>query len=190
MICAYGHDEQTDIRSLSERLTAESRADRFSQKPSMIWFTGRPGSAKIVVARSLEKKLFQSGHLPYVLDPARIPETDRHATGKGLDSVINYADVILDSGVIVISAFTLPTEEDRSRVKEKFGAEQVLEIHSRADIKTCRARLEGLGRNPENALLEYTDPVNPDYVVNANELNLSKELDAIMSLLLKKGFIK
>ena len=73
LVSAYGHDEQTDIRSLSERITSEERAQRFSQTPSVVWLTGRPGAAKIVVARALEKKLFQNGYLPYVWTPAECP---------------------------------------------------------------------------------------------------------------------
>ncbi len=189
MVSLCGHNEQTDIRSLSEKLTSEERAKRFSQKPSVVWLTGRPGSAKIVIARSLERRLFESGHFPYVLDPDRIPHTHRHATGKGLDAVINYADIMLDSGAIVISAFTSPKPEDRQRVKEKFGAENVLEIYAHSDLETCKSRLEGLGRNPEDASVDYVKPSDSDYVLNAQTLNLNQELNHIMALLKKRGFI-
>ena len=189
MVSLCGHNEQTDIRSLSEKLTSGERAKRFSQKPSVVWFTGRPGSAKIVIARALEKRLFESGHFPYVLDPDRIPHAHRHATGKGLYAVLDYADVMLDSGAIVISAFTSPSTEDRQRVKEKFGAENILEIYAHSDLETCKSRLEGLGRNPENALVDYVKPSAPDYVLNAQDLDLEGELTQLLTLLKKKGFI-
>ena len=43
MISGFDFDEQQDLKILAQGLKAEERAQHFGQKPSVIWFTGRPG---------------------------------------------------------------------------------------------------------------------------------------------------
>ena len=189
MISGYEFDEQPDILTLSRRLTPEDRARHFSQKPVVIWFTGRPGSAKIIVSRALEKRLFEAGHLAYVLDPERVPHADRHATGKRLESILDYAEIMLDSGAITISAFTSPKPEDRRRVREKFGKENVIEIFSKVSMEVAKNRLAGLNRNPNNAELEYIDPKEWDIFIDSDHLHIQKAVDQILALLKQRSFI-
>ncbi|HVH97906.1 MAG TPA: sulfate adenylyltransferase subunit CysN, partial [Enhygromyxa sp.] len=56
MIRGHGEDYQDDGRAVARALVSTERGARFNQKPAVLWMTGRSGTGKIVVARSLERR--------------------------------------------------------------------------------------------------------------------------------------
>ena len=70
----------TNITWHSGAVTSADREKMLDQKGAVIWFTGLSGSGKSTLAHAVEEKLFQSGHLSYVLDGDNI----RHGLNKNL----------------------------------------------------------------------------------------------------------
>ncbi|NVB39806.1 bifunctional sulfate adenylyltransferase subunit 1/adenylylsulfate kinase [Pseudenhygromyxa sp. WMMC2535] len=191
MIRGHGEDYQDDGRAVAAALSAEERAARFRQKPAVLWMTGRAGTGKIVVARSLERRLFDAGHQAYVFDPRRISRVERQAQGKALDFLIDAAELAADSGMLVIVAFTSPARSDRDRARERLGERfEFIEAFFDAELPTCRSRLEALGRDPEEASYAYEPPDDPDVMVDGDELDIEREVDRLMRALERRGIIE
>ncbi|EDM74009.1 sulfate adenylyltransferase, large subunit [Plesiocystis pacifica SIR-1] len=190
MIRSHGEDYQDDGRAVAAALTAEERAARSNQKPAVLWMTGRSGTGKIVVARALERRLFDAGHQAYVFDPRRITKIERQAQGKALDFVIDAAELAADAGMIVIVAFTSPARSDRDRARERLADRfEFVEAFFDAELPTCRSRLEALGRDPEEASYAYEPPDDPDIMIDGDELDIEAEVDRLMRSLERRGLI-
>jgi bifunctional enzyme CysN/CysC len=191
MICGHGEDYQDDGRAVARALVANERAVRFNQKPAVLWMTGRSGTGKIVVARALERRLFDAGHMAYVFDPRGLTRIDRHAQAKAFQGLINAADLMADAGMIVIVTYTSPARMDRARARERFADRcTFIEVFFDADLASCRSRLEALGRDPDEASLAYEPPDDPDVMVNGDELDIEREVDRLVRALERRGVLK
>ncbi len=190
MIRGHGEDYQNDGRVVANAVTAEERAARFAQKPAVLWLTGRSGTGKIVVARSLERRLFDSGHMAYVIDPIQFDRVQRQAQAKDFTPLIHTAEVAAQAGMIVIVAYTSPSRADRERARkrliERFA---FMEVFFDAELPTCCSRLEALGREPDEASLAYEPPSDPDLMIDGDELVIDREVDRIIRALERRGVI-
>ena len=198
MITAFPDREANsdDLQTWSRGIPAEDRAKRFGQIPCIIWITGRHGVGKMLIAHSLERRLYEGGHLPWVLDPYRLPNAKIPAIGKDLDPILNQVDILLDMGLIAISACTTPTRADRLRSKahvhNKLHEQAYMEIHLDASEAVCAKRLEDDGREGSLAHVPYEEPEHPDLVIDANELSaqaIDAAVDKILGMLSEKGVI-
>ena len=131
-----------------------------------------------------------------MLDPYRLPNAKIPAIGKDLDPILNQVDILLDMGLIAISACTTPTRADRLRSKahvhNKLHEQAYVEIHLDASEEVCAKRLEDDGREGKLAHVPYEEPEDPDLIIDANDLNaqsIDKAIDDILSLLDQKGII-
>jgi len=70
----------TNITWHEGMVSAEDREKLLKQKGVVIWLTGLSGAGKSTIARELEKRLYDMGHLCYVLDGDNI----RHGLNKNL----------------------------------------------------------------------------------------------------------
>ena len=82
MVCGADSGEDIDLEELTA-ISASERSQRFNQEPSVVWITGRHGVGKMPVAHLLERRLFDAGHLPYVIDPSRQNLENIPAKGAG-----------------------------------------------------------------------------------------------------------
>jgi bifunctional enzyme CysN/CysC len=191
MIRAHGEDYQDDGRAVARALVPAERAARFNQKPAVLWMTGRSGTGKIVVARALERRLFDAGHMAYVLDPRLLTRIDRHAQAKPFQGLIDAVELLADAGMIAIITYTSPARMDRSRARERFVERcAFLEVFFDADLASCRSRLEALGRDPDEASLAYEPPDDPDVMIDGNELDIEREVDRLVRALERRGVLK
>ena len=104
-------------------MSKEVRQKMLGQKPVIIWFTGLSGSGKSTLSHGLEQKLLESGLVAYVLDGDNVRQglnKDLDFSDKGREENIRriseVAKLMLDAGLIVISAFISPFEKDREFV--------------------------------------------------------------------------
>ena len=104
-----------------------ARAQLKHQTPKVIWFTGLSGSGKSTIANLVEKHLHQLGMHTYLLDGDNI----RHDLNKDLgftdqDRVENIrriaevAKLMVDAGLIVLTAFISPFRSERQMAREIF----------------------------------------------------------------------
>jgi bifunctional enzyme CysN/CysC len=191
MIRAHGEDYQDDGRAIARALVAAERGARYNQKPAVIWMTGRSGTGKIVVARALERRLFDAGHMTYVLDPQQLGRIDRQAQAKQFKPLVDAAELLTDAGLIVIVAYTSPARIDRQRARERLAEHTTfVEAFFDAELATCRSRLEALGRDPDEASLAYEAPDDPDIMIDGDELDIEREVDRLVRALERRGVLR
>jgi bifunctional enzyme CysN/CysC len=191
MIHSHGEDYQDDGRAVARALVSAERGSRYNQKPAVIWMTGRSGTGKIVVARALERRLFDAGHMAYVLDPRQLARVDRQAQAKQFQPLIDAAELLADAGLIVIVAYPSPARIDRQRARERLGEKATyLEAFFDAELPTCRSRLEALGRDPDEASLAYEPPDDPDVMIDGDELDIEREVDRLVKSLERRGVLR
>jgi len=128
-------------------ISREDRQRQYGHKSACIWFTGLSGSGKSTIARKLEEKLFERGVKTYVLDGDNV----RHGLNSNLgfsheDRTENIrrigevAKLLVDAGLIVMTAFISPFREDRRNVRNLMKEGEFIEIFIDATIETCEER--------------------------------------------------
>lgn len=133
-------------RESSDVLPGE-RARRRGHRGRIVWLTGLPASGKSTLARALERALFDRGAAVVVLDGDNLrrglsadlgftPE-DRHTNIRRAGHV---AQLLHESGLIVICALVSPYRADRDHVRDLVGRADFVEVWLDAPIELVTAR--------------------------------------------------
>lgn len=180
------------------------RSDRISQqghKPLVIWFTGLSGSGKSTVASALEKKLHDHGIRTYILDGDNI----RSGLNKGLGfsdedrkenirRIGEVAKLFVDAGVVVLSAFISPFEEERALVKNTVGEAHYFEVFVDTPIEVCEQRdVKGLYAKARKGEIKnftgidspFERPQNPHLIVQTHQETLEDSVEKIYQQIIK-----
>jgi adenylylsulfate kinase len=166
------------------------------QKAQLIWFTGLSGAGKSTLAIALEKNLFDRGFKTYLLDGDNVRQGlnkdlsfDDAARVENIRRVSEVAKLMIDSGVIVLSAFITPFHEDRERVKNLVGASHYIEVFAEAPLEVCEQRdVKGIYKKARNGEIKnftgidspYEIPVNPDIIIATNELSIEESVEKLL----------
>ena len=123
------------------------RSAQKNQKAKVVWLTGLSGSGKSTIANALEKRLFAQGVHSYVLDGDNLrmglnmdlgfTSTDR---AENVRRVSEVAKLMVDAGLVVISALVSPFEVDRQRAKSIFEDGEFIEVFVDTPVEVCRSR--------------------------------------------------
>ena len=117
------------------------------QEPLLVWLTGLSGSGKTTLGMRLDHYLFHQGYKSFLLDGDNIrmglnkdlgfSEDDRR---ENLRRISEVAKLMLDSGLIVISAFISPYQSERDAVKAVVGENRFVEVYVDCPIHVCEQR--------------------------------------------------
>jgi adenylylsulfate kinase len=187
------------------QVTRIERNDKFRHCSFVIWFTGLSGSGKSTLSQALEKYLFNHGCHPYVIDGDNIRHglcadlsfspKDRH---ENIRRVSEVSKLMIDAGLIVLTAFISPYEKDRTLAKKLIGDENFLEIFCNASLEVCEKRdVKGLYKKAREGLISnftginapYEIPINPDLSINTFSLSVDESVNLIIQLLKDHHFI-
>lgn len=158
------------------------REDLKGHKGKVIWFTGLSGSGKSTLANALDRALHKAGKHTYILDGDNI----RHGLNRDLgfsdadrvENIRRIAEVsklMLDAGLIVITAFISPFKRERDMAKALIGADNFLEVYVSTPLQVCEQRdVKGLykkaraGEIPNMTGINsaYEQPDMPDYTAD------------------------
>ena len=125
----------------------QSRAEQKGQKPLVIWFTGLSGAGKSTLAGALEQALAAAGKHTYLLDGDNV----RHglcgdlgfgdaARQENIRRVGEVAKLMVDAGLIVLTAFTSPFRAERELVRNLVGEGEFVEVFVDAPLSVCEER--------------------------------------------------
>ncbi len=190
----------TNVKWQETDITKEIRENQKDQKAKTLWFTGLSGSGKSTLANAVEKKLVALGKHTMLLDGDNV----RHGLNKNLgfsetDRVENIrrvsevAKLMNDAGLIVLTSFISPFEQDREEAKRIIG-DDYIEIFVSTPLEVCEQRdVKGLYKKARNGEIPnftginspYEEPKNADLVINTNEVELDKAVDIILDYFLK-----
>ena len=182
-------------------VTQGQRFARNGHKGAVIWLTGLSGAGKSTIAAGLDRELFNLGIQTYILDGDNI----RHGLNSNLgfspeDRVENIrrvaetAKLLADAGIVVITAFISPYQNDRRRARAiacEAGLE-FFEIHVAAPLEVCEQRdTKGLYKRARSGEIQdftgigapYEAPENPEVRVATDKLNLEESIAHILEFL-------
>ena len=190
-----------NIHWQSMDITKEQRAIQKSQSPKIIWFTGLSGSGKSSIANILEKKLHSMGHHTIILDGDNI----RHGLNKDLgfteaDRVENIrrvgevAKLMVESGLICITAFISPFESERRMIRSLVSEEEFIEIYVDTPLEICEKRdVKGLYAKARSGQLPnftgisspFEAPQNPEIRIDTTKVSAELAADTVINFLTK-----
>lgn len=172
-------------RGVIDRSTRERRNGHGS---AVVWFTGLSGAGKSTIAHAVEERLHAMGCQSYVLDGDNVRHglcadlgfsmSDRH---ENIRRVGEVAKLMVDAGLIVLTAFISPLRADRDRVRGMLEPHEFLEVYVRCPIEVCEARdVKGLYRRARaGEIPEFTGVSSPYEEPTQNELTLDTHLSGI-----------
>jgi adenylylsulfate kinase len=165
----------------------------------MIWFTGLSGSGKSTIAVQLEAQLHALGYKTYLLDGDNIRSglnKDLSFTDGGrIENIRRIGEVsklMLDSGIIVLSAFISPFKADRAQVKEIVGAENYIEVFVDTPLEVCEQRdVKGLYKKARAGEIKnftgidspYEKPEKADVVIATHQMSVDDSLDLLLKFI-------
>ena len=143
----FGLRRATNVHWQAVDVDKDSRSEQKRQKPVVLWFTGLSASGKSTVANLIEKKLQVLGNHTYLLDGDNV----RHGLNRDLgfveaDRVENIrrvgevAKLMVDAGLIVLTAFISPFKQERQMVRELMEDSEFVEIFVDTPIEICEQR--------------------------------------------------
>jgi len=176
----------SNIHKQSYELTKAERSKSKGQKAQVLWLTGLSGSGKSTIANALEKKLFSLGMHAFVLDGDNLrlglnkdlgfTKEDR---AENVRRVAEVAKLLVDAGLIVITALVSPFEQDRAQAKSIFEAGEFKEIFVDTPLEICIQRdPKGLYKKAANGEIPNFTGVGQDYEIPMNpDITLSGTVD-------------
>lgn len=189
----------------SHSVDRSMRSKMKNQKPCILWFTGLSGSGKSVVAGAVEQILFQEGKHTYLMDGDNVrhglcgdlafSEIDRN---ENIRRVGEVANLMVDAGLIVLTAFISPFKENRQVVRDMLKEGEFIEVYIDTPIEECEKRdPKGLYKKARAGEIKdftgidspYEPPVNPDIrIVNYN-ISVDDAANQVIKFLDELGYL-
>ena len=187
------HWQPTDI-------TRAEHARLKNQTPRVLWFTGLSGAGKSTIANEVEKRLNLMNRHTFLLDGDNV----RHGLNKDLgfteaDRIENIrrvgevAKLMVDAGLIVLTAFISPFRAERDMVRQMIPAGEFVEIYVDTPLAVAEQRdVKGLYKKARAGELKnftgidspYEPPEVPEIRVNTAEMSAEEAADYIIQQLL------
>ena len=128
-------------------VTRTEREQQHGHRAVVLWFTGLSGSGKSTVAGALEQALHRLGVSTYLLDGDNV----RHGLCRDLGfsdddrkenirRVGEVAKLMVDAGLVVLTAFISPHRAERQMVRDLLGDGQFIEVFVDTPLAVCEAR--------------------------------------------------
>ena len=179
--------------------TAISREDHArlkNQTPKVLWFTGLSGSGKSTIANAVEQRLNLMNRHTFLLDGDNV----RHGLNKDLgfteaDRIENIrrvgevAKLMVDAGLVVLTAFISPFRAERQMVRKMLGEGEFIEIFVDTPLEVAEQRdVKGLYKKARSGELKnftgidspYEEPQQAEIRVNTVEMTVDEAAEHIV----------
>jgi bifunctional enzyme CysN/CysC len=117
------------------------------QRPCLVWLTGLSGAGKSTIARLLERKLHDLGRHTYVLDGDNVRKGLNKDLGftdadrvENIRRVAEVSKLMVDAGLIVITAFISPFESERRMARDLLEHDEFIEVFVDTPLAVAEAR--------------------------------------------------
>jgi len=189
----------------NHHVSREQRASLKKQKPCILWFTGLSGSGKSTVANAVENQLVSLQKHTYLLDGDNIrmglnrdlsfSEKDRIENIRRIGEV---SKLFVDAGIMVITAFISPFQQDRDSIRELVEDGEFIEVFIDTPLEICESRdPKGLykkaraGEIPNFTGISspYEVPANPEIHIKTDDMTLEECVLKVVSYLKDKGYL-
>jgi len=186
-------------------VTRERRAAANGHRSVILWFTGLSGAGKSSLAHAVEEQLYQLGIRTFVFDGDNVrhglcsdlgfSDADRE---ENIRRIGEMAKLIIEAGVIALTAFISPFRADRNRVRALAGDGDFIEVYCRASVDVCESRdVKGLYARARAGEIShftgisspYEEPEHPELIVDTGSKSLDECVDQVLAYLCEAGII-
>jgi bifunctional enzyme CysN/CysC len=162
-----------NIHWQATEIDKDARARQNGHRPCVLWMTGLSGSGKSTIANIVERELHALGARTYLLDGDNV----RHGLNKDLgftaaDRVENIrrvgevARLMVDAGLIVITAFISPFRSERRLARSMFEDREFVEIFVDTPLAIIEKRdPKGLYRKARRGELKNFTGIDSPYEI-------------------------
>jgi adenylylsulfate kinase len=185
-----------NIHPVFDRILARGDKEaKLRQRAGVVWLYGLPGSGKSTLAAALERRLQAEGFTTHLLDGDNVrtglnrdlgfSEADRT---ENIRRVAEVSKMLVQAGIIVISAFITPTRALRELARGIIGPNDFLEVYVEAARETCARRdpkglYAGAGRGEIKQFTghdaAFEPPERADLVVNTDRASVEESLERL-----------
>jgi len=157
------------------------------------------GSGKSTIANALEKALHAEGRRTYILDGDNVRQGLNKDLGftdadrvENIRRVAEVAKLMMDAGLIVMTAFISPFRAERQMARELIGADNFIEVFVDTPLAVCEQRdPKGLYKKARSGQLPnmtginspYEAPLSPELVVDTAQRGVEAALEDINRVL-------
>ena len=118
-----------------------------NQTPFVLWFTGLSGAGKTTLSCMMDVLLYEMGMHTFLLDGDNVR--------RGLTKDLSFSDadrcenirrvaevtrLMLDAGLVVLTAFISPLRSDRAMARSLFASEEFIEVYVSAPLEVTERR--------------------------------------------------
>lgn len=193
------NDSKADVVWHHTQVGRAMRARSLGQRPCCIWLTGLSGSGKSTIANALELALHEAGRHTFLLDGDNVRHglnkdlgMDEAARAENIRRVGEVARLMVDAGLIVVTAFISPFRRDRESARALFGPGEFLEVFVDTPLAECERRdPKGLYKKAREGRLKdftgidspYEPPANPEIVIQTHRHDIGHCVRQILGIL-------
>ena len=183
----------------------ENRQQQNGHRSAVLWFTGLSGAGKSTLAHAVEERLHQRGCRTYVLDGDNVRHglcgdlgfsaADRTENIRRIGEV---AKLMIDAGVIALTAFISPFRADRERVRGMVMHGEFIEIYCHCPVEVCETRdVKGLYQRARAGEVKeftgisspYEAPLKPELTVDTATQPLDACVTQVLDYLRGRGLL-
>ncbi|MEW4429442.1 adenylyl-sulfate kinase [Paenibacillus pabuli] len=198
--------EERNITWQQSSLSRQARELHNGHRSRALWFTGLSGAGKSSLAFALEQHLHGRGVRCYVLDGDNVRHGLNRDLGftsedrqENLRRIGEVAKLMVDAGLLVLSAFISPHAQDREMVRQLFEPEDFIEIYVQCSIEECERRdPKGLYKKARSGNIPhftgisapYDVPEDPSLIIDTEQLSLDEAIHKIVQYLELTGALQ
>jgi len=181
-------------------ISRQHREKLNKHKGKVIWLTGLSGSGKSTLANLLEIKLHKLGRHTYILDGDNIRQGLNQDLGftdadriENIRRISEVSKLMLDAGLIVITAFISPFQRERSLARTLIEKDNFIEVFVNTPLEVCESRdPKGLYKKARSGMLSnfsgisgpYEPPVKPELIIDSSKAEvINASIEKILNLL-------
>lgn len=177
----------------------DHRQSQNAHRSYVLWFTGLSGSGKSTLAHAVESQLYQLGCHTYVLDGDNVRHGlcrdlgfSEHDRTENIRRIGEVSKLLIDAGVIALTAFISPFQADRGRVRQMLARGEFIEIYCHCSLEVCESRdVKGLYQRARAGLIEnftgisspYEPPDNPELIIDTARKSEDECVQSVMNYL-------
>lgn len=180
-------------------ITRDQREQMNGHRAVVVWFTGLSGAGKSTIAHAVEEELYRQGRRSFVFDGDNVRHGLCADLGFSLEDrqenlrrVGEMTRLIIEAGVIALTAFISPMRADRERVRQIVGPVNFYEIFVACPLAVCEERdVKGMYRRARTGEIKeftgisspYEEPESPALKLDTSRLSLEECVDQVLALL-------
>jgi bifunctional enzyme CysN/CysC len=182
-----------------------ARAQLKQQRPFVLWFTGLSAAGKSTIANIVETELFTLGYHTFLLDGEFVREGLNRDLGfsesdrtENIRRTAEVAKLMVDAGLIVLTAFISPFRADRQTARSLFSEGEFVEIFVDAPLEIAETRdPKGIYKRARRGELKlftgidspYESPLAPDIRLDTTVASPDDTAELVMKYLHSKGLV-